>query len=141
MSSAERHRIAVALSDRMGRDPSAARVATASLEFWREISIALIPVLGERGVGAMRERALFLASHTHRWLGAPTASPTMIPSVDAFHAALVTQSAEASADGARVFFEAFHDLLASMVGADLAGRLLRLADDPQSGGTTAEAPR
>lgn len=139
MSSAERHRIAAALSDRAGRDPSAARVATTSLEFWREINAALTPVLGERGVDAMRERALFLTVRTHAWLGTSESTPSMIPTVEAFYAALATQSADASLSGARAFFEAFHDLLASMIGTDLTGRLLRLADDSQSGGTSAKA--
>ena len=139
MSSAERHRIAVALLDRAGRDPSAARVATTSLEFWREINAALTPVLGERGVDAMRERALFLTVRTYAWLGASEATPSMIPTVEAFYAALATQSADASLSGARAFFEAFHDLLASMIGTDLTGRLLRLADDSQIGGASAKA--
>lgn len=137
MSTTQRHRIAVALSERIGREASAERVATATLEFWREIAAALVPVIGERGVGALRERALFLAARTHGWLGARDPGSASMPTVEAFHAALVTQSALESMAGAAAFFEAFHDLLAGMIGADLTARLLRLTDDPQAGGTTA----
>ena len=92
---------------------------------WQAVDAALSPILGSRGVAALYQRSIFLASAAHAWL---------VPLQDgvdgridpaALKAAFAQQpSADANAGG-NALMQAFRQLLTSLVGGSLTERLLQ----------------
>ena len=131
----DRQRLAEVLLRHGDADATAATGAVISV--LDDIVAALVPILGPRGVGALYRRCLHLAAATHPWLpvaGDPAlASMALAPLREALAAHTPSEAAAAGAD----LLIGFHDLLASLVGASLAARLLHgvwaaLPGDPAS---------
>ena len=106
-------------------DVDAGEVADAVLAVWHEIDQALHPIIGQRGVAALYDRSLALASTRHPWLasGHPVAPDAIDPS--ALYAALVNQPPAEAAAGGSALLQVFRDLLSSLIGTSLTDRLLR----------------
>ncbi|HTE04976.1 MAG TPA: hypothetical protein VK824_02190 [Planctomycetota bacterium] len=104
---------------------------------WRQIDLALSPILGSRGTAGLYQRSLHLASTSHPWLAAP--SDTLGGSLDtsALLAALGRQSRAEAAAGCATLHRTFHDLLTSLVGGSLTEQLLRHVWDSSSSGPPA----
>lgn len=134
MASDSPNPLVVALQRRVGTGGDSTRVALATIVLWRELDAVLNPVLGRGGVAAMYRRCLSLAARTHAWLPPPDASQTAAPDLEALQASLSGQDAATAAAAAAAFLHAFHDLLASLVGASLTGRLLGSVMDAPAGG-------
>lgn len=120
-----RRRTAAPLAYRIWDDSTATEVAAACGALWLEIVAVLSPIIGTRGVAALGQRSLHLASATHPWLAArPSADP------DALDAAwlvslLAQRSGDEAAAAGSTFLQAFRELLSSLIGASLTERLLR----------------
>jgi hypothetical protein len=116
------------------------QLADAVMGIWREIEQALTPVIGARGVAALFNRSLKLASLAHPWLAA--ARGGALDAVDAaeLRAALLRQPANAAAAGGVALFQSFHDLLASLIGAPLTQRLLHAVWAPSTSTPRAQDP-
>jgi hypothetical protein len=113
------------LARRLADDATPAQVAAAVFAMWEEIDDALSPILGAQGVVALYRRAVHLAGQQHAWLsgrdeGVRTdTGPAVLKSV------LAQRSSTEAAEAGCVFLNAFHGLLASLIGPSLTARLLR----------------
>jgi hypothetical protein len=117
-------RVAAPLIDRVGAHATAQQTATAFERLWSELDAALSPIIGRRGVDALGQRSLKLASAEHPWLaaGQPVGSAPFDPLPPA---ALMAQHSPAQAQAAGdAFLQTFHGLLTSLVGVSLTDRLL-----------------
>jgi hypothetical protein len=92
---------------------------------WGEIDAALHPVIGHRGVAALYHRSLTLCAASHPWLRIADAGVPAAVDPAALCVALEEQAAAEALAGATALLHAFHELLASLVGASLTDRLLR----------------
>jgi hypothetical protein len=117
--------MASALGRRVGDDADAAQIADAVFTIWAEIDDALTPILGPQGVVALFKRSLHLTALAHPWVTAQRdGNPTFMDPA-ALKAELARQSSAVSAAAGNAFLQTFYELLASLVGASLAERLLR----------------
>ena len=104
---------------------NAPQLSVAMGEVWLAVDMALSPILGRRGVAALYDRSLHLSAATHSWLvGAQQESDSVLDTAP-LQSVLAQQSDANAAAGARAVLENFQELLASLVGASLTGRLLR----------------
>lgn len=99
-------------------------VAARSVQEWCRIEQALAPIIGHGGVGAVYGRSLTLARGTFGWLPAATEGTIGSMALARLHAALAGQPAAESAAADDAMQQTFRDVLASLLGAPLAGRLL-----------------
>ena len=110
------------LTRRATEGAGAGQVADLVEAAWQQITAALAPVIGQRGVGALYRRSLHLASASHPWLAAAQAGSEM--DLAALRAQLVQRNAtEAAAAGAALLLS-FHGLVGSLIGPALSGQLL-----------------
>jgi hypothetical protein len=106
-------------------DVDAGQVADAVAAVWRDIDLSLHPIIGHRGVAALYDRSLALASARHPWLATgPPVAPAAIDA-SALHAALAMRPPAEAAAGGGALLQVFRDLLSSLIGAALTDRLLR----------------
>ncbi len=119
------HHIAASLARRGDGDATAAQIAETVFAKCQAIVAALAPIIGLRGVAALHRRSLHLAGRNHSWLA--ERPPGEQPSEDlAVVKTLISRQTSADAAlGGAAFLQAFHDLLASLVGLSLTERLLR----------------
>ena len=91
---------------------------------WQAIDAALAPIIGNLGVAALYHRSLFLILKAHPWLDHER-SPD-VPGMDlaALRALLADRDAADVSEASATLLRTFMDLLASLVGAPLAERLL-----------------
>jgi hypothetical protein len=121
-----RRRATAPLAHRIADDSTAPEIATACGAIWLEVHAVLSPIMGPRGVAALGQRSLHLASAEHAWLAAR--QPGGPAGLDA--ALLVSLLAQgASSDDAAaagsLFLQTFRALLSSLIGSSLTERLLR----------------
>lgn len=126
------------LADRLGASADIDQVADTVMTIWREIEIALSPIIGRRGVAALFHRSLQLVSATYPWLAASRGGALDTADFAALKAELLRQPVADAAAGGAALFHAFHDLLASLVGAPLTNRLLHSVWGPSRGTTPAQ---
>jgi hypothetical protein len=131
---------ATPLANRVGPDADAAQIAEAVVTICQEISAALTPIVGARGVAALYERSLHLGTTAHPWLMAARTQGLQTLDTAALKTALSQQGAPAAAAGGSAFLEAFHALLSSLVGASLTERLLRTVWAHPTSGSSAQDP-
>ncbi|MES2717055.1 MAG: hypothetical protein V4795_14895 [Pseudomonadota bacterium] len=121
-----RRRATAPLAHRIADDSTAAEIAAACAAIWLEVHAALSPIIGPRGVAALGQRSLHLASVEHPWLAAR--QPGGPAGLDAaLLVALLAQASsndEAAAAGSS-FLQTFRALLSSLIGSSLTERLLR----------------
>lgn len=131
--SQEDGQIAAPLAHRVGQAADAAQIAAAVFAIWEEIDDALTPILGPRGVAALYQRSLHLAAVAYPGLAARDESDPPAVGPAALKAALARRGSTAAAIAGNAFLQTFHDLLASLIGPSLSGRLLRAAWENSSG--------
>lgn len=107
---------------------------------WQQIDATLSPILGQRGVTALYQRSLHLASAPHPWLAGTQQDLQAAMDLDALKMAIAQRSpADAAAAGGHLL-QTFHGLLASLVGPSLTERLLRpVWTHPSSAAPTQDA--
>jgi hypothetical protein len=76
-------------------------------------------------VAALYNRSLHLTAAAYPWVAIGHQGATAAVDPSALKAALEQQAAAEAAAGGLALFQSFHDLLASLVGASLTGRLLQ----------------
>lgn len=138
MAHPESRQIGVTLAEQVSEGADAARVADHVVAVWQVVEDALTPIIGQRGVVALYRRSLYLVATDHPWLaGLREADP---PAVDAtaLRSALAQQDPAAAAAGGGDLLQTFHELLASLVGPSLTGRLLAAAWELSTSGSSAQ---
>lgn len=125
LESQEGRRWPTPLADRLPGNATAEQIAELVHALWQEIDLTLNPVIGHRGVAALCNRSLKLASRQYPWLaiGHPGVLVAMDPAV--LKAAFAQQAPDTALAGANVLFQSLHELLGSLVGSSLTDRLLR----------------
>lgn len=103
-------------------DVESLRIANEAVGHWRTILSSLAPIIGVHGVGALYRRSLFLARADHPWLDLPAESDTM--DFESLRIGLARREPAQAGEASTAMFRFFHELLASLIGASLAERLL-----------------
>ena len=116
---------AATLARRVSDGANALDVAEAVGSSWRDIDLALIPVLGQGGVAALFKRSLHLASAAHPWLVLPADNPHEPSNLTVLKAALAQRPPADAAAGGGASLDAFTELLGSLIGPSLTERMLR----------------
>lgn len=98
-----------------------------TIALWRAVDLDVSAVIGQRGTAAVLRRALYVTRRTHGWMSEPADDTDFDACVSTLSDALAGQAPEERASGQHALESAFHDLLASLVGAALAAQLLRTA--------------
>jgi hypothetical protein len=103
---------------------NSARLADAAVSQWQAIGAALAPIIGNLGVAGLYHRSLYLSLKVHPWLDHER-NPD-VPGMDlpALKAVLAGRDAAEVSEASATLFRTFKELLASLVGASLAERLL-----------------
>lgn len=129
-------KIAAATGGPMVDDAAAVRSASAesadsgaqgTIALWRAVDLDVSAVIGQRGTAAVLRRALVVMRRTHGWMSDPADDTDFDACLHSLADTLASQAPEERASGQRALEAAFHDLLASLVGAALATQLLRAA--------------
>ncbi len=132
------HQVAVTLARHVSEGADAVRVADHVVAVWQRTDDALAPIIGSQGVAALYRRSLHLAAPAHPWLAGLREADTTPVDASALRSALVQQEPAAAAAGAGALLQAFHELLASLVGPSLTRRLLAAAWDLPASGSSAQ---
>lgn len=112
-------------------------VADAAVAAWARIDRQLAPTVGRRGVAALFRRSVHIAQADRPWL-APVFEATAgegTEAVEALRAALAARDADVAAAASSQILAIFRDLLAGLVGENLAQLLL-----PPDTDTTGDDP-
>lgn len=132
MENQQSRRIVAALARRVETGADAQQIADAIVSTWGEIDATLSPVLGPQAVTLLYQRSICQAAKSRPWLTDICESgQTLVP--EALTAAFARQTSETAAAGGYELLQAFHGMLASLVGQPLTERLLRFVcapDDP-----------
>ncbi|MGZ5893832.1 MAG: hypothetical protein ACXWJ7_14580, partial [Caldimonas sp.] len=119
--------IDAALAHRAREGADASQIATAVAERWQRADDALSPIIGKRGVAALYKRSLHVAARSHASLAGLHLDVQDNADPAALVSALARESNVDAAAAGGALLQTFSDLLAGLVGASLAERLLRPA--------------
>ncbi|MEO8671980.1 MAG: hypothetical protein ABI411_11745 [Tahibacter sp.] len=126
------------VDERAGPGGDSIGVAESVVAIFRQIDVALAPVIGQRGVAALYKRSLHLAGVTHRQLTIQQDGAPVELALHTLHAALLQRSrADAIAFGVDLIVS-FQQLLTTLVGGSLTERLLRSVWTHSPSGTSAQ---
>lgn len=89
------------------------------------VDAALSPIIGQRGVGALYQRSVHLATPAHPWLAELHDSTRDTLDLASLRPVLARQSAADAAAGSQALLQTVHHLLTSLIGPSLTERLLR----------------
>ena len=90
----------------------------------QDLATVLTPILGNRGVAALYQRSLHVTRARHPWVAGPVEVAQPIIDLVALRAQFAHQERDEAATAATALLQAFHHLLASLIGYPLAERLL-----------------
>ena len=126
MESNESRRTTVPLAIRASGNADAVQIADTVVSAWQDIDAALSTIIGRQGVAALYRRSLHLAAANHAWLAAPQQENGLQSemALAALKAALARQNVAEAETGGSALLQAFHRLLASMIGPSLTEQLL-----------------
>jgi DNA-binding GntR family transcriptional regulator len=95
------------------------------IALWLAVDLDVSAVIGQRGTAAVLRRALVVMRRTHAWMSEPSDDTDFDACVHALSNVFASRAPEERVSGQHALETAFHDLLASLVGAPLAAQLLR----------------
>ncbi len=125
MESESSNQITAALLRRVEQGANATHIAEAIVSTWREIDSALTPIIGQKGLAALYQRSLHLASPAYPCLSGMHEGIQSEMDLPKLGSALARQSGVDAAAAAGSLLQIFDELLASLVGPSLTERLLR----------------
>lgn len=136
------HRFAAMLAHRISGDVEAGSASSAITSLCEDMSAALTPIVGARGVAALYKRSLFLSSREHPVLSGLHEGGETIIDFSRLTARLTLLSETEAANVGATLLQSFYELLSSLVGPSLTERLLRSSwdrplSDPPAPETTA----
>ncbi|GGK10069.1 hypothetical protein GCM10011394_19390 [Luteimonas terricola] len=109
-------------------------IAARTVALWTEVARVLVPIIGQRGMSALYERALHLAAAQHRWLGQARGEDGELPVFSSLARAASEQAVDDAIASVTTLFETFDRLLVTLIGASLTERLLKPIWDVPSAG-------
>jgi hypothetical protein len=117
--------IAALLAGAVSDGASSREVAEMVASAFRGIDQVLAPIIGQRGVAALYKRSMHVAGQTHAWLPRSQEDVPAAMDVTALTTGLGQQTAAAAAAAGGQLIQIFCELLISLIGPSLTGRLLR----------------
>jgi len=138
-SELRREAIRRTLARRAGGTPDASSVAKATLGIWHQVSARLAPVIGARGVDALFSRSLQLTSAAFPWLaiiGENMESADLLANIET---RLAWREPETALEVSYTLLVTFTELMATLIGESLTGRLLDPVWVPPSPASEKEA--
>jgi hypothetical protein len=126
----ESSQLAAPLAHRLTQGADAIEAAEALAAVWREVDLALQPIVGRRGVVALFNRSVHLTAAVHPWLAAARQDPAAELDVDALKSLFGRQGAAQAVLCGNSLLQSFRQVLATLIGASLSERLLRPAWGP-----------
>jgi hypothetical protein len=99
-------------------------IADAIVSTWREITLALGPIIGRGGVAALYRRSLYLAASVYPWLTSAYEGIETPMDLTALRLVLLQQGSAGAAAGGGALLQRFHDLVFALVGESLSEQLL-----------------
>jgi hypothetical protein len=132
------HRVAdrfqAALRERAAQGADAARIAEMAVATWRNVDIALSPIIGNGGVTALYRRSVYLTVRAYPWMAEVTVGDRPLDGLDTLQTALSRQTGVVAAAANCALLQTFCDLLSGLIGAQLTEHLLQSAWGTPSGG-------
>ena len=132
--------IQASLSKRAAAGWDTGSIASLIVSVWRDIDVALTPIIGHRGVAALFRRTLHLIRHDYPWLTAShegMADPMDFPALQATLSQRTSANVVA-ANGA--LLQKFLEQLVNLIGESLTERLIRSVVDTHSTGASPQEP-
>ena len=112
----------------------ASRSADMAVAIWKDVGIALSPIIGQTGVAALFKRSIHLTRSAHPCLAAVLDDHAQPGELATLQAVLAQQTHAAAVAANIALLQNFQDLLISLIGLSLTERLLRpVWDQPSSG--------
>jgi hypothetical protein len=121
----ESRRTVAVLGHRVAEGADAGQIADALCATWQAIEVALAPIIGSRGVAALYRRSLYLTGASHPWLAGLQEDAQGSLDLAALKPVFSRQSRADAIAGGDALLQNLDQLLASLIGASLAERLLR----------------
>lgn len=103
---------------------TARAVADAAVLRWKAVAQALAPIIGQSSVTALYRRCLASVGATRTWLPAASAADPPHNDWSVLHASVARQTPGEASDACEALFDAFRDLLGSLIGPSLTEQLL-----------------
>ena len=100
-------------------------IARVVLSTWTDITQAIAPVIGQRGVFALYERSLYLTRSQHPWMVPVHVGTDMEKALAALQTVLIQQDSATAAAGGAEHLQTFYVVLNSLIGSSLSDSLLR----------------
>lgn len=111
-------------AQRFAKDANASQIADAASATWRDINIALSPVIGQHGVVALIKRSIHLQHIRYPALQTLYGSSILPDEFSALHALLFKETATNAVLINNALLNTFYELLANLIGASLTNQLL-----------------
>lgn len=109
-------------------DPGATELAAESVARWRQIDVALTPIIGRRGMAALYKQALNLTHVDFPWLARVPEDEASFDNFVPLLAALEQQTRTTIVAANLALHRSFNNLLVSLIGESLSQRLLASID-------------
>lgn len=100
-------------------------IASVVVSTWTDITEAIAPVIGARGVVALYKRSLYLARSQHPWMVPVQEDADMETALAALQTLLMNQESSTAAAGGAAHLQIFYVVLSSLIGSSLSDSLLR----------------
>lgn len=126
------------LGRRVPQDADSPQIADTVLAVWAEIEDVLHPIIGRRGMAALYNRSLKVTASAYPWMDGRSEDVLADRHPARLLAALAGQTPAEATAGALALFQAFRELLASLVGLSLTDRLLQPVWAPAPGDPPAQ---
>lgn len=120
-----REAIRKTLADRAGEAPDAYAVAEAAIGIWLQMSGLLAPVIGAQGVEVLFRRSLRLTGNAFPWLAITGDSQDSSALLANIQARLAGRAVIEATEGGYTLLVTFVELLTSLIGEPLTGRMLK----------------
>ena len=125
-----RSALRAALARHAGGAPDASVVAEATLGTWQDMAARLEPVIGARGVDALFDRSLQLASRSFPWLAIAGDRGNRAALLAGLRARIAARETADAVEAGNALLLTFTELLQTLIGEPLTGRLLGPVSSP-----------
>lgn len=112
------------LAHHAGTTPSPDTVAEATFIIWNLVAIRLTPVIGTKGVDILFRRSLHLTAFTFPWLAMAVEYEDTPALLSSAKARLASRETSDSTEAGCALLITFTELLKTLIGESLTGRLL-----------------
>lgn len=99
------------------------------MNLWEKLAAEITSIVGEGGFNALYARSVYLAQQRFPWLAACTPAPAAGQQLVWLRVCLEAQSPEQVSAANRLLFLTFTDIVATLIGEQLAASILRAAWD------------